>query len=514
MANLGGSASADIDAPLQHVWQIVAGRRRPRREWQGGLDRLTALERDGERPPDARRDRERHQGEARSRRTCASATTARTRLSWTQEKGDMKSVARRVGARGSGRRAHARRRTRSTPIPAACSGSSSAAPSRLPRARSSSTGVPASSSGAPRAGERRAPPRDAAVRAAGVRAAGARDRRSAPALLRRARRDGADRDGGRRPTHPGAAVPQDFLGLSFEMSALAADRALLRPRRPRGDAALARARASCASAACRRDTRIAWTDTRTPRPAWATNVVDADDLHALAGAGLGERLAHRADRRHRALRTAGRRARGGRGEGRARRMARRAIEIGNEPNSYAQHAHARRTVGLCAVRRTSRPRIAARSKRPRRASRCTAPTCPGSSAFEAWGPGEAVDRAAGAADRPPLPARLRTEAAAVDHAPAQPARFAPRRSARCAATSRISRAGGPAVSPGRDQLGVLRRRRRHQQHVRLRAVGHRLLGAGHGVGRRRREHARQPDQLQGLLAGLRARSVGAVDRRS
>src|SRR6202042_1627901 len=78
-------------------------------------------------------------------------------------------------------------------------------------------------------------------------------------------------------THPGPAVPQGFLGLSFEMTALPqiarySDRGdLVTMLRSLGPGLL---RFGGVSA----DTRIAWTDTLTPRPAWATNVVDVDDF--------------------------------------------------------------------------------------------------------------------------------------------------------------------------------------------------------------------------------------------
>jgi carbon monoxide dehydrogenase subunit G len=90
MAHLGGSASADIDAPLEQVWQIVQDVATAP-EWQGGLDRLTALEHDGEdRPTLVETEND------IKVRTIKTHVRFRyegpTRLSWTQEKGDMKSV--------------------------------------------------------------------------------------------------------------------------------------------------------------------------------------------------------------------------------------------------------------------------------------------------------------------------------------------------------------------------------------------------------------------------------------
>src|ERR1700733_7375495 len=76
--------------------------------------------------------------------------------------------------------------------------------------------------------------------------------------------------------HPGPLVPEDFLGLSFEMSSLpqmaryGSRGNLVSLLRSLGPGVL---RFGGVSA----DTRIAWTDARTPRPAWASGVVDADD---------------------------------------------------------------------------------------------------------------------------------------------------------------------------------------------------------------------------------------------
>jgi ribosome-associated toxin RatA of RatAB toxin-antitoxin module len=90
MANLTGSSSADIEAPLEQVWSLVADVERAP-EWQGGLKALSVLERDGE-------------GRAL---LCETETDAKVRtvksvvrfhyegpnrLSWRQEKGDLKSV--------------------------------------------------------------------------------------------------------------------------------------------------------------------------------------------------------------------------------------------------------------------------------------------------------------------------------------------------------------------------------------------------------------------------------------
>lgn len=90
MANLGGSASVEIDAPIERVWAVVEDVLSAP-EWQGGLDRMTALERDeGGRPTLVRTE-----NDIKVRRIVAEVRFSYegpTRLSWHQVKGDMKSV--------------------------------------------------------------------------------------------------------------------------------------------------------------------------------------------------------------------------------------------------------------------------------------------------------------------------------------------------------------------------------------------------------------------------------------
>lgn len=90
MGLITGSASAEIDAPLDDVWKVVADVESAP-EWQGGMERVEALERDGE-------------GRATlvETQTDAKVRTIKTKvrfsydppttLSWTQEKGDLKSL--------------------------------------------------------------------------------------------------------------------------------------------------------------------------------------------------------------------------------------------------------------------------------------------------------------------------------------------------------------------------------------------------------------------------------------
>ena len=90
MAHLGGSASVEIDAPLDRVWAVVEDVLSAP-DWQGGLDRMSALERDEQRRPTLVET----ENDIRVRRIKAHVRfryEGPERLSWTQEKGDMKSV--------------------------------------------------------------------------------------------------------------------------------------------------------------------------------------------------------------------------------------------------------------------------------------------------------------------------------------------------------------------------------------------------------------------------------------
>jgi hypothetical protein len=90
MGHLGGSASAEIDAPLEEVWAVVEDVLSAP-DWQGGLVGITALERDDE----GRATLVETENDIKVRRV---KTVVRffydgpTRLSWKQEKGDLKSV--------------------------------------------------------------------------------------------------------------------------------------------------------------------------------------------------------------------------------------------------------------------------------------------------------------------------------------------------------------------------------------------------------------------------------------
>jgi hypothetical protein len=189
--------------------------------------------------------------------------------------------------------------------------------------------------------------------------------------------------------HPGAPVPREFLGLSFELSSLAqiasyADRGDLRSLlRSVGPGVL---RFGGASA----DTRVAWTDERTPRPAWASAVLEASDLRKL------RRLAEQSG--WRVLLTVGLAHFDPQAAAREAAAAKAAlgpwlagIEVGNEPDAYARHGF--RTLPWSYAQYDAQLRIY------RRAITALAPGIPlagpgvsGSSVFARWGPREAASQ--------------------------------------------------------------------------------------------------------------------------
>jgi uncharacterized protein YndB with AHSA1/START domain len=90
MANLGGSASSEIEAPLEEVWAVVEDVLSAP-DWQGGLDAMTALEHDA----DGRPTLVETENDIKVRRVKARVRfryEGPRRLAWTQEQGDMKSV--------------------------------------------------------------------------------------------------------------------------------------------------------------------------------------------------------------------------------------------------------------------------------------------------------------------------------------------------------------------------------------------------------------------------------------
>jgi ribosome-associated toxin RatA of RatAB toxin-antitoxin module len=90
MGNLTGSSTAEIDAPLHRVWELVEDVAAAPK-WQGGLKSLRVLDRD----EDGRAVLVESESDAKVRTvksTVRFTYAGPTELRWTQEKGDMKSV--------------------------------------------------------------------------------------------------------------------------------------------------------------------------------------------------------------------------------------------------------------------------------------------------------------------------------------------------------------------------------------------------------------------------------------
>jgi ribosome-associated toxin RatA of RatAB toxin-antitoxin module len=91
MSHLVGSSSAEINAPLEQVWELVRDVEAAP-EWLGGLNGLTALERDGQ--GRATRCEVAADMKVRTVKTIVrfNYDGGPTRLSWSQEKGDLKAL--------------------------------------------------------------------------------------------------------------------------------------------------------------------------------------------------------------------------------------------------------------------------------------------------------------------------------------------------------------------------------------------------------------------------------------
>lgn len=90
MANLTGSSTAEIDAPIDQVWAVVEDVETAP-QWQGGLDGLRALERDDQ----GRATLSETESDIKVRKVKSIVRftyDGPTRLSWSQEKGELKSV--------------------------------------------------------------------------------------------------------------------------------------------------------------------------------------------------------------------------------------------------------------------------------------------------------------------------------------------------------------------------------------------------------------------------------------
>ncbi len=90
MGHISGSASVVVNAPIEAVWAVIEDVLAAP-DWQGGLDRMTAIERDAEgRPTLVETENDIKVRTVKSQ--VRFAYDGQTRLSWTQEKGDMKAV--------------------------------------------------------------------------------------------------------------------------------------------------------------------------------------------------------------------------------------------------------------------------------------------------------------------------------------------------------------------------------------------------------------------------------------
>jgi len=88
--SISGSSTAEIDAPLDQVWALVEDVEAAP-QWQGGLKALRALDRDA----DGRAVRCETETDAKVKSVKAIVRftyDGPTKLTWTQEKGDLKSV--------------------------------------------------------------------------------------------------------------------------------------------------------------------------------------------------------------------------------------------------------------------------------------------------------------------------------------------------------------------------------------------------------------------------------------
>jgi len=173
--------------------------------------------------------------------------------------------------------------------------------------------------------------------------------------------------------HPGRRVPARFLGLSFEASSLpqiaafAGHGNFLALLRSLGPGVL---RFGGVSA----DTRIAWTDAATPRPAWTASALGAGDLRRLGALAAGSDW--------RVLLTVGLAHYDPRAAAHEVRAAKRAlgpwlagVEVGNEPDCIRAPWPALAALEAGELRRRSSAPIAGRFSGWSRGSASTARAC-------------------------------------------------------------------------------------------------------------------------------------------
>ncbi len=90
MARINGSASEEIDAPIAQVWEVVQDTETAP-EWQAGMDKMTVRERDADGRPELV-ETETDATVRTVKSTVRFAYEPETKLTWTQVKGDLKSV--------------------------------------------------------------------------------------------------------------------------------------------------------------------------------------------------------------------------------------------------------------------------------------------------------------------------------------------------------------------------------------------------------------------------------------
>jgi hypothetical protein len=185
----------------------------------------------------------------------------------------------------------------------------------------------------------------------------------------------------------GAAVPKNFLGLSFEVAALprlagyAGGGDLVTLLRSLGGGVL---RFGGVTA----DEDIAWSEPRDPEPSWASGVVDASDLGALAklAGESGWRVLLTLGLGHFEPQAAAREAAAAQS---LLGSSLEALELGNEPNSYAAHdLRARPWTFTQYDEQVALYRGAIDALAP--GIPIAGPDTSGSSAYETWGLGEAI----------------------------------------------------------------------------------------------------------------------------
>ena len=190
-------------------------------------------------------------------------------------------------------------------------------------------------------------------------------------------------------SHPGATVPENFLGLSFEASALpriasyANQGDLVEMLRSLGVGVLRFGGVTS-------DIDVGWADETMRRPPWAPEELDPSDLQGLGAlaARSGWRVLLSLGLGHfepEAAASEAAAAKAALGE------SLEAIELGNEPNSYALHGL--RSEPWTAVQydeQVATYRSAIEAAAPGIA--LAGPDVSGSSAFEKWGPAEVVDQ--------------------------------------------------------------------------------------------------------------------------